>query len=277
MKTLKIDGREVSFSNERNLLEVIRKANIEIPTFCYHSELSIYGACRLCLVNIEGRGINTSCTLAPEEGMVVYTNTEQLRNIRKTTIELLLSSYNHDCTTCTKSMNCKLQDIARRLGVTKVRFKKNERDIRPIDNSSLAITRDPNKCILCGDCVRACEEIQGIGAIDFAYRGADTQVLPAFNKGLATVDCVDCGQCSRVCPTGAIVPRSQVNEVWKELDNPKKVVIAHFAPAVRVAIGEEFDMPIGSVLPGQIVSALRMLGFDKVYDTSFTSDLTIIE
>lgn len=277
MNTLTVDGKVVSFDNERNLLEVIRKANIEIPTFCYHSELSIYGACRLCIVNIEGRGINTSCTIKPEPGLVVHTNTEQLRNIRKTTIELLLSSYNHDCTTCSKSTRCKLQEIARRLGVTKVRFKRDNEKLKPLDESSLAIIRDPNKCILCGDCVRACEEIQGIGAIEFAYRGSETQVLPAFGKGIASVDCVDCGQCSRVCPTGAIVPRSEIDAVWKELDNPKKVVVAHFAPAVRVAIGEEFGMPVGSVLPGQVISALKMLGFNKVYDTSFTADLTIVE
>ena len=282
MKTLTVDGRIITFNEERNLLEVIRKANIEMPTFCYHSELSIYGACRLCIVNIEGRGnvnnreIITACTIPPEAGLVVHTNTEQLRNIRKMTIELLLASYNHDCTTCIKSTACKLQDIAKRLGVTKVRFKRDKKDMKPIDDSSFAIIRDPNKCILCGDCVRACEEIQGIGAIDFSHRGSATQVTPAFDKGIAKVDCVDCGQCSRVCPTGAIVPHSEVDAVWKELDNPHKFVIAHFAPAVRVAIGEEFDMPTASV-SGQITAALKMMGFNKVYDTSFTADLTIVE
>lgn len=276
MKTLTVDGRIITFNDERNLLEVIKKANIEMPTFCYHSELSIYGACRLCIINIEGRGIITACTIAPEPGLVVRTNTEQLRNIRKMTIELLLASYNHDCTTCIKSTVCKLQDIAKHLGVTKVRFKRDTKDMKPIDESSFAIIRDPNKCILCGDCVRACEEMQGIGAIDFSNRGSATQVTPAFNKGISKVDCVDCGQCSRVCPTGAIVPRSEVDAVWKELDNPNKVVVAHFAPAVRVAIGEEFDMPTGSV-SGQMTAALKMMGFNKVYDTSFAADLTIVE
>ncbi|MGI6369781.1 MAG: 4Fe-4S binding protein [Ignavibacteria bacterium] len=277
MNTLTVDGKLVTFSNDdRNLLEVIRKANIELPTFCYHSELSVYGACRLCLVEIEGRGLNTACTTKPEPNLVVRTNTAQLRDIRKFTIELLLASYEHDCTTCSKSTACKLQDIAKRLGVTKVRFKRGQSNL-PIDDSSWALVRDPNKCILCGDCVRACEEIQGIGAIDFAWRGANTHVVPAFNKGLAHVDCVDCGQCSRVCPTGAIVPRSQIDAVWKELDNPEKTVVVHFAPAVRVAIGEAFGMPAGTVLPGQIASALRTIGFDKIYDTSFTADLTIME
>ncbi len=276
MKALTVDGKTVTFNGERNLLEVIRKANIDMPTFCYYSELSTYGACRLCLVDVEGRGLNTSCSIQPEPGLVVKTNTAQLRSIRKFTIELLLASYEHDCTTCTKSTACKLQELAKRLGVTKVRFNRGENKL-PIDESSLALTRDPNKCILCGDCVRACEEIQGIGAIDFAFRGADSRVVPAFGRGLSKVDCVDCGQCSRVCPTGAIVPRSEVDSVWRELDNPNKTVVVHFAPAVRVAIGEEFGMPAGTVLPGQIVSALRSLGFDKVYDTSFTADLTIME
>ncbi|MCL2039596.1 MAG: [FeFe] hydrogenase, group A [Bacteroidetes bacterium] len=277
MKTLKIDGKQISFDNERNLLEVIRNANINLPTFCYHSELSIYGACRLCVVNIEGRGIQTSCTLPPEEGMVVYTNTQQLRTIRKNIIELLLASEYHNCTTCAKSMRCKLQTMAKELNVTEVRYKSNSETLKPLDLSSLALVRDPNKCILCGDCVRACDEIQGIGVLDFSGRGANVTVVPAFGKGLAEVDCVDCGQCSRVCPTGAILPRSEIKEVWNAINDPNKIVIGHFAPSVRVAIGEEFGMPIGSILPGQLSKGLRMLGFNSVYDTSFTADLTIME
>ena len=277
MKTLTIDNKQINFSNERNLLEVIRNANINLPTFCYHSELSIYGACRLCVVNIDGRGIQTSCTLPPEEGMIVHTNTKQLRTIRKNIIELLLASENHNCTTCAKSMRCKLQEMAKDLNVTEVRYKQISDTPQPLDLSSTALVRDPNKCILCGDCVRACDEIQGIGAIGFSGRGANAKVVPAFNKGLAEVDCVDCGQCSRVCPTGAILPRYEIKEVWNVINDTNKIVIAHFAPAVRAAIGEEFGMPIGSIVSGQLVTALRMLGFDKVYDTSFTADLTIIE
>jgi NADH-quinone oxidoreductase subunit G len=213
MKSLTINGNKIDFENERNLLEVIRKAHIDMPTFCYHSELSIYGACRLCIVQIEGRGIQTSCTIPPEDGMIVQTNTDQLRRIRKNTLELLLASYSHNCTTCAKSMHCKLQITAKQLNVTEIRYKPIHQEPLPMDETSSALIRDPNKCILCGDCVRACYEIQGIGAIDFVGRGAETTIAPAFNKGLAEVDCVDCGQCSRVCPTGAIIVKPEINGV----------------------------------------------------------------
>jgi len=270
-----IDGKQVRLEGEPNLLELIRKAGIDIPTFCYHSELSVYGACRLCLVDIEGRGIVGSCSTPPEPGMVVRTSTEEIREIRKINIELLLADH-PSCTTCSKSNACQLQNLARRLGVEEVRFKRTRAPL-PIDKSTPSLVRDPNKCVLCGDCVRVCSEIQGIGAIDFAHRGQHAMVVPAFGKNLSEVECVYCGQCAAVCPTGAITPRSEVEGVWKELDNPKKTVVAQIAPAVRVALGESFGLPAGKVTTGQIVAALKAMGFDQVYDTSFAADLTVIE
>lgn len=274
--SLLINGRTVYFNNERNLLEVIRKANIELPTFCYHSELSVYGACRLCVVEIDGRGIVSSCSTRPEPGMNVRTSTETLREVRKVSLELLLARHNVSCTSCIKSAACRLQEVARKLGVTDIRFKKTD-EVHPIDTTAAGITRDPNKCILCGDCVRACSEIQGIGAIDFAYRGHAMQVVPSLGKGLGEVTCVECGQCARVCPTGALTPRSEIDRVWKALEDRGKTVVVQVAPAVRVALGEMFGMENGADVTGQMVAALRLLGFRKVYDTAYAADLTILE
>ncbi len=271
-----IDGREIPIEGERNLLEVIRKAGIDIPTFCYHSDLSVYGACRLCLVDLEGRGIVSSCSTIPAPGMKVKTQTEEIREIRKISVELLLANHDKSCPTCSKSASCQLQDLARRLGIEEIRFKSTHTPM-PIDNTSPSLVRDPNKCILCGDCVRACNEIQGIGAIDFSGRGSNTTILPAFGKDLNQVECVYCGQCASVCPTGALTPKSEVNAVWKDLDDPKKTVVAQIAPAVRVAIGEHFGMEPGTITTGQMVAALKAMGFNQVYDTSFTADLTVIE
>jgi NADH-quinone oxidoreductase subunit G len=276
VKTLNIDGIEVPINGERNLLELIRKADIDLPTFCYHSDLSVYGACRLCIVDIAGRGIQGACSTPPEPGLKVRTQTEEIREIRKISIELLLANHERECTTCAKSSACQLQDVARKLGIQKVRFKPVH-EPAPVDRSSVSLVRDPNKCVLCGDCVRFCTEIQGIGAIDFAYRGHDAAVLPAFGKDLGEGECVNCGQCAAVCPTGALTPRQEIEEVWKALNDPTKKVVVQIAPAVRVAIGEQFGLPPGESTRGQMVAALKRLGFDRVYDTSFTADLTVIE
>ncbi|HVT88596.1 MAG TPA: [FeFe] hydrogenase, group A [Tepidisphaeraceae bacterium] len=275
-KTLTIDGLTVAIDGERNLLELIRKADIDLPTFCYHSELSVYGACRLCLVDVEGRGIQAACSTPPETGLKVRTTTDEIREIRKIAIELLLANHDQSCPTCAKSASCQLQEVARRLGVQYVRFKPVHQSVQ-IDDSSPSLVRDPNKCVLCGDCVRFCAEVQGIGAIDFAHRGHQTQVVPAFGRLLGEVECVNCGQCAAVCPTGALAPKSEVDQVWKAIHDPKKIVIVQVAPAVRVALGECFgDLP-GTVTTGQIVAALRRIGFDIVYDTSFSADLTVVE
>lgn len=273
---LTIDGIEIPIEGERNILELARKAGIDIPSFCYHSELSIYGACRLCMVDIEGRGLVTSCSTIPENGMMIRSNTKELREIRKTILELLLANHDKNCTTCGKNQNCRLQELSRRFGIDEIEFKQTDM-AHEKDRSSLALVRDPNKCILCGDCIRFCDEIQSVGALGFANRGADVIVTPAFGKDIADVDCVNCGQCARVCPVGAITVKNDSEDVWADIDDPKKTVVAQIAPAIRVALGEYFGMKPGTVTTGQIVAALKQLGFDQVYDTSFTADLTIIE
>ena len=274
--TVIIDGRKIAIEGERNLLELVRKAGIDLPTFCYHSDLSVYGACRLCLVDVEGRGILGACSTPPESGMVIRTNTQELREIRKISVELLLANHDRECTSCVRSGSCQLQDIARRLGITNIRYR-SIHEPKPVDTSSPALIRDPNKCVLCGDCVRYCDEIQSIGAIDFAYRGHDAAVIPAFGRDLASTECVNCGQCAAVCPTGALAPASQIDQVWKAINDPQKVVVAQIAPAVRVAIGEQFGLEYGLNTTGQLVAAMKRMGFDTVYDTSFTADLTVVE
>ncbi len=271
-KTLTINGHEVEIGSEKNLLEVIRRIGIEIPTFCYHSELSAYGACRLCLVEVEGRGIMASCSTAPEPGMKVHTDSKQLRAMRKINIELLLANHKRECPSCIRSYSCTLQNLARRLGVEEIRYKQVT-EFQPIDESSPALTRDPNKCVLCGDCVRMCKEVQGIGAIDFTHRGSHSKVAPAFESNLGTVECINCGQCVQVCPTGALTPKQEREDVWRAIHDPNKIVVA----AVRVGIGEYFNLPPGENLAGKLVAALRLMGFDYVYDTTFAADMTIVE
>ena len=275
-ETLILDGREVAVAKEESLLELARREGIDIPTFCYHSHLSVYGACRLCLVEIEGQGIVASCSAQPRAGMVVRTNTPAVRRVRKVAVELLLANHDRDCPTCPSSATCKLQNLARRLGVDEVRLP-SVLERRPVDRSTSAIVRDPNRCVLCGDCVRMCEEVQGIGAIDFANRGHDVTVQPAFGKKLSDVDCVLCGGCVSVCPTGALAPRSEVEAVWADLGDEKKTVVVQVAPAVRVGLGEHFGLAPGASVLGQLTTALRHMGFDAVYDTSFAADLTVLE
>jgi NADH-quinone oxidoreductase subunit G len=270
-----VDNIAVEIGEEKNLLETIRKADIDIPTFCYHSELSIYGACRLCMVEVEGRGVVASCSLKSEPGMKIKTNTEEIRQIRKMNLELLLANHKMDCPSCRVSDSCKLRKLASRFGIGEVRFKSTVKNT-PQDCSSISLTRDPDKCILCGDCVRFCSEIQGVGAIDFAHRGSEATVTPAYDAPLGETECVNCGQCASVCPTGAIVARKETEVVWKELHSEKKVV-AQIAPAVRVGIGEMFGLPSGRTTTGKIVAAMRRIGFDMVFDTSFAADLTVLE
>ena len=276
MGIMTIDGQAIEFTDEPNVLSVIRKAGIDIPTLCYHSELSIYGACRLCTVEDDRGKTFASCSEKPRDGMIIYTNTPRLMRYRKLILELLLAAHCRDCTTCIKSGECHLQELAHRMGVHEIRFE-NVREIQPIDTSSHAIIRDPNKCILCGDCVRMCDNVQNINAIDFAYRGTDAQVIPAFNKKIAETDCVGCGQCRVVCPTGAISIHTNIDEVWEALADKNTKVIAQITPAVRVAIGDNFGYAKGENVMGKLVGVLHRLGFDEVYDTSYGADLTVVE
>lgn len=276
MGYMTIDGRTVEFTDEPNVLAVIRKADIDIPTLCYHSELSVYGACRLCTVENERGKTFASCSEPPRDGMIVYTNTPRLMKYRKLILELLLASHCRDCTTCIKSGECQLQSLAHRMGVENIRFE-NTKEQHPLDFSSPSIVRDPNKCILCGDCVRMCDNVQSVNAIDFAYRGTQALVTPAFNKKIAETDCVNCGQCRVVCPTGAISIHTNTDAIWDLLADKNTKVVAQIAPAVRVAVGDRFGLPKGENVMGKLVNVLHRLGFDEVYDTSYGADLTVIE
>ncbi|MDD6435657.1 MAG: [FeFe] hydrogenase, group A [Clostridiales bacterium] len=276
MGVITIDGMNVEFTDEKNLLTIIRKCGIDLPTLCYHSELPTFGSCRLCMVEDERGRMFASCSEVPRDGMVIHTNTQRLKKYRKQILELLLAAHCRDCTTCVKTGSCRLQELANRLAVREVRFE-DTREHQEIDFSSPAIVRDPNKCILCGDCVRACEELQGIGALSFAFRGSEAKVMPAFDKPLGSTNCVNCGQCRFHCPTGAISILTNVEAVWDVLADPGTRVIAQVAPAVRVALGDAFGMPKGENVMGKIAAVLRRIGFDEVYDTTFSADLTVME
>lgn len=279
MKYMTVNNIKVSFTDEKNILTVLRKNGINLPTFCYHSELSTYGACRMCVVEDNRGKIFATCSEAPRAGMVIYTNSPRVQHHRKMILELLLASHcsdKVDCTTCHVNGTCALQSLSQQLGVNIVRFKNNKKEL-PIDDSSASIVIDPNKCILCGDCVRTCEESQGVGVLDFAFRGSKMVVSTAFNRKLKDTDCVGCGQCRVVCPTGAITVKHNITPVWEHIHNPNSRVIVQIAPAVRVSIGDAFGLPKGANSLGVLTRALRMIGFDEIYDTNFGADLTVME
>lgn len=276
MEYMTINNRRVPIEGEKNVLAVIRKIGIDIPTFCYHSELSIYGACRMCVVEDENGNIFASCAEKPKEGMSIFTNTLRVQKHRKMIVEMILASHCRDCTSCEKNGRCTLQELAARLGVKDVRFE-NINPVYELDESSPSITRDPNKCILCGDCVRTCAEIQGLGVYEFVNKGSDIRITTKGDKKQIDTDCVGCGQCRTVCPTGAITIKNDTEQVWEYISDKNTRVIAQIAPAVRIAVGDKFGIPKGSNSMGKLVAALRKIGFDEVYDTVFGADLTVME
>ena len=277
MINLKIDDKEISVPEGVTILEAARQANIDIPTLCYLKEINQIGDCRMCIVEVEGRkGFATSCIQKVEEGMVVHTHTPAVMEARRMVLDLIISNHAKDCLTCTRNGNCELQALAIKFNVLNIEYE-GERTKHKVDDKSPAIVRDFNKCVLCRRCVGACKNIQNIGAIDCINRGFESCVSTAGDNSLADVDCTYCGQCIEACPTGALHEQDDTAKVWRKLKDPDVYTIVQTAPAVRVALGEEFGMPIGENTVGKMVTALKKLGFDKVFDTNTGADFTIME
>lgn len=277
MVTITIDGQQVQVAKNSTVLDAAQLVGINIPTLCHHPELRTAGKCRVCVVEVEGaRSLVASCVYPVMEGMVVRTTTATVREARKTVVELLLANHPQDCLSCQRNLKCELQTMAADLGIRKGRFDGARKDY-PLDAANPSLVRDPNKCILCGRCVRVCSDRQGMHVYSFANRGFNTTVVPAFDQGLHEVACTYCGQCAAVCPTGAITIKDDTEVVWHALSDPSKHVVVQTAPAVRVALGEALALPPGTIVTGKMVAALKRLGFDRVFDTNFSADLTIME
>ena len=277
MVNLKINNKSVTVPEGTSILHAAKETGITIPNLCYHPDQEVKANCRVCVVEVEGaRTLQASCATAVSEGMVVRTNTKKVRDARKVVIELLLANHDMNCPSCSKNNHCGLQEIAANLGVRESRFE-NVLEEQEIDDSSPSIVRNQNKCIKCGRCIQMCNQVQGLAILDYIGRSDQAEVKPAFGWYLADVACVACGQCSVVCPVAAITEKEDIEEVWEAINDPSKTVIVQTAPAVRVSLGEEFGMDPGEIVTGKLVSSLRTLGFDKVFDTDFTADLTIIE
>jgi len=277
MVKLTIDGIQVEVPKGTTVLEAAKYANIHIPTLCYLKGINEIGACRMCLVEVKGaRNLQASCVYPVADGMEVITNSPKVRNARRINLELILSNHDRQCLTCVRSENCELQALSKQLGVNDIRFD-GERINYKVDQLSPSIVRDPNKCVLCRRCVAACRNVQEIGAIGATERGFKTTIEPVYGKSLSEVNCVNCGQCIEACPVGALREKDDTDRVWEAINNPNLHVVVQTAPAVRVALGEEFGMPIGTRVTGKMVAALRRLGFDRVFDTDFAADLTIME
>ena len=278
MINVKINGITVAVPKGSTVLDAARLAGVEIPTLCFMKEKNEIGACRICVVEVnEGRGFRmaTACVYPASEGMEVLTNTEKIQKARRTTLELILSTHEKKCLSCVRSTNCELQKLCRDYGVEESAFE-GFKPVYELDNSTPHLVRDNNKCILCRRCVAACNE-QYVGVIGANNRGIDTAIGTPFEVGLANVPCISCGLWTVVCPTGALVEKDDTDKIWDALSDPTKHVVVQTAPSIRATLGECFDMPIGTNVEGKMVAALRRLGFDKVFDTDFAADLTIVE
>jgi iron-only hydrogenase group A len=272
-----VNNTVVEVPESYTVLEAARQAGFDIPTLCYMKEINEVGACRVCLVEVEGaRSLQASCVLPVRDGMVVNTNTKKVRETVKTTVELILANHDRECTQCVRSGNCELQTISEDLGVTGLKYQGAKRE-KKYDDISASLVRDTSKCILCGKCVNICKKQQGVGILGFQDRGFNTSVGPAFDRPMTETDCLFCGQCINVCPVGALMEKSDIHRVWDALEDPETYVVVQTAPAVRAALGEEFGNPIGTRVTGKMAASLRRLGFNKVFDTNWAADLTIME
>ena len=277
MVNITIDGQAIKVPANYTILQAARVVGIDIPHLCYHPELSREGSCRVCVVEIKGgRSLVASCVYPVNEGMEVHTNTPAVRTSRKTVVELMLANHPEDCLFCIKNQHCELQQIAADLGIRKVRFQGEKRHAQK-EETNPSVVRDPEKCILCSRCVRACSERQGLDILSSTNRGFDSIVEPAFGCGLDEVACSYCGQCTTVCPTAALTEKDDTQAVWDAIADPDKHVVVQTAPSVRITLGEEFGMKPGGIVTGKMVAALRKMGFDKVFDTDFAADMTIME
>ena len=277
MINLKINNLDVQVNENTTILEAARKFNINIPTLCHYPDLHINSECRICVVEIDGyRGLKTSCSTPVKEGMTIRTNTPKVLNARKTITELILSNHDANCTACVRNMKCELQSLANNLGIDVNRFE-NVLERCEIDDNNPSIVRNANRCIKCGRCVDVCKSVQGMHVLDSMGRGHDMEITPAFGKYLNDESCTFCGQCANVCPVGAITEKDNTDLVWEKLHDPDTHVMVQIAPAVRVSVGEEIGLPSGLISNGKLVSATKHLGFNRVYDTNFTADLTIME
>jgi iron-only hydrogenase group A len=277
VKQIEVNNRPIQANEGETILTALKREGIKVPTLCHLEGLFPSGACRMCVVEIEGvPGLVPSCAFPVREGMKIRTHSPKAIRSRKTIIELLLANHPDDCLYCVRNRECDLQSLAQELGVRQRRFQ-GARSQHPMDISSPAIERDPDKCILCGKCVRVCEEIQGVSAIDFIGRGSRTVVGPAFDEGMNVSSCINCGQCVVVCPTGALREQSGLKRVISAIQDPKKTVVVQHAPSVSVTLGEEFGLKPGADVMGIMAAAFRRLGFDRVFDTSFSADVTIME